>query len=349
MISASSYSSWQHRLRSVRRYFVLFAAVTTWAALAPAQEEEADAQTRTAARELARQGAEAYDNGDDQTALDRLDRAYALVPAPSISVMQARVLVRLGRWVEALDRYEKTRVTVLGPTAPEAFRQAVADATTEGEALRLRIPRLAVHVTTPNGPPPGLGVTLDGKPVPPELLDVERPLDPGSHDVAASAPGYEPVVRRVEVDEADNVALEIVLSLHLEPATPPSPEPQKTQAPNPRHAPRSDRMSTREVTGWAALGLGAAGVATGAVTGLIALRKKSRLDSICGPDGSGCPPGSKDDIASYRLNVRLSYVSFAVGIASAGAGGYLLLAGNHDSSHVAAAFGADGVTLSGRF
>jgi hypothetical protein len=324
-------------------------ALTSWAAAAPAQEVDEDAETRTAARELARQGAEAYDSGDDLTALDRLDRAYALVPAPSISVMQARVLVRLGRWVEALDRYETTRVAVLGPAAPEAFRQAVADAITEGEALRLRIPRLAVHVTTPNGPPPGLSVTLDGKPVPPELLDVERPLDPGAHEVMASAPGYEPVVRRVDLAEADNVALEIVLSLHLEPAASPPPAPPKAPAPKPQPAPRSDRMSTREVAGWAALGVGAAALATGTVTGLIALKRKSRLDGICGPDGSECPPSSEDDIDSYRLNVRLSYVSFAVGVASVGAGGYLLLAGQRDSSHVAALLGMDGVALSGRF
>jgi hypothetical protein len=348
MILVSSYLSWPHRLRLVWRSLVLFAVLSSWAGDAPAQEEGADAETRTAARELARQGAEAYETGDDQTALDRLDRAYALVPAPSISVMQARVLVRLGRWVEALDRYEKTRVAVLGPNAPDAFRQAVADAITEGEALRSRIPRLAVHVTTPYGPPPGLSVTLDGKPIPPELLDVERPLDPGSHEVRASAPGYEPIVRAVDLGEAENVALEIVLSLHLEPAASPPPSPPRKPAPPPP-APSRDRVRIREVAGWAALGVGAAAVATGTVTGLIALKKKSHLDGICGSDGSECPPGSDGDIDAYRLNVRLSYVSFAVGIASVGAGGYLLLAGDRDSSHVAAELGLDGVALSGRF
>jgi hypothetical protein len=347
MILVSRFWSSRCRPEFAWRTAVLCAALTGWAAHAPAQEEEADPETRTAARELARQGAEAYDSGDDQTALDRLDRAYALVPAPSISVMQARVLVRLGRWVEALDRYEKTRLAVLGPSAPDAFRQAVADATTEGEALRLRIPRLAVHVTTPYGTAPGLSVTLDGKPIPPELLDVERPLDPGSHEVMATAPGYEPILRSVDLAEADNVALEIVLSLHLEPASPP-PEPRKPPPPPPP-APRRDRTSTRDVVGWAALGLGAGAIATGTVTGIIALRKKSHLDGICGSDGSNCPPGSQGDIDSYRLNVRLSYVTFAVGIASVGAGGYLLLSGSRDSSHVAAAFGTDGVSLSGRF
>jgi hypothetical protein len=349
MTSVSDYLSRPHRLRPTWRSWVLFAVLTSWATHAQAQEEEAaDAETRTAARELARQGAEAYDSGDDETALDRLDRAYALVPAPSISVMQARVLVRLGRWVEALDRYEKTRVAVLGPNAPDAFRQAVADATTEGEALRSRIPRLAVHVTTTNGPPSGLNVLLDGKPVPPELLDVERPVDPGSHEVNASAPGYEPVVRSVDLAEADNVALEIVLSLHLEPAISPPPLPPKAPAPPPR-VPSGDRMSMRDVTGWAVLGVGAAALVTGTVTGIIALKKKSRLDGICGPDRSECPPGSEDDIDAYRLNVRLSYVTVAVGIASVGTGGYLLLAGNRRSSHVAAWLGTDGVALSGRF
>lgn len=346
MISVSSRSSRSNR---VAWWSVLvFLALMPWTPTASAQEVDVDAETRTAARELARQGVEAYEQGDNETALDRLDRAYALVPAPSISVVQARVLVRLGRWVEALDRYEKTRVFPLGSAAPDAFRQAVADAVTEGEALRARIPRLIVHVTTHSGSPDGLVVTLDGKPMPPELLDVQRPLDPGSHEVTASAPGYQPVERAVNLVEGEHKAVEIQLSPPRKPVQATKPEPPKTLAGPPQPMPHTDRTSTEEVAGWTVLGVGTAAIVAGTVTGLFALGKKSYLDKVCLVH-SECPPHAEDEIHSFRLNRTVAYVSFAIGAASVTAGGYLLLAGTHDSSHIAADIGLHSVGLSGRF
>src|SRR3972149_2702255 len=103
-----------------------------------ARAQEVDAQTRTLARDLAVQGAEAFEREDYVTALDRLNRAAALYPAPSIDVMRARALVRLGRLLEALDRYEETQRTPLAEDAPEAFRQAVSDAKREGAELHAR-------------------------------------------------------------------------------------------------------------------------------------------------------------------------------------------------------------------
>ena len=52
------------------------------------------AESRTAARDLASQGIEAFERHDYAAAIDRFERAFALVPAPSISVMHARSLVQ---------------------------------------------------------------------------------------------------------------------------------------------------------------------------------------------------------------------------------------------------------------
>src|SRR5689334_5824751 len=62
--------------------------------------QEDDPLKRSAARDLAIQGAEAYDAGDFSTALDRFTRASALVSAPTLLVMQARSFLALGRWLE---------------------------------------------------------------------------------------------------------------------------------------------------------------------------------------------------------------------------------------------------------
>src|SRR5262249_1729727 len=154
-----------------------------------------DAETRTMARELARHGAEAFDAKDFVTALDRFTRAEALFRAPSIVVMRARSLAALGRLVEALDAYEETQRMPLASNAPGGFGGAAHDAEREGEELGKRVPRLTLRVRADDGIEEGMQVLLDGKEVPSALLNVERPVDPGTHEIAAAAPGHASVTR----------------------------------------------------------------------------------------------------------------------------------------------------------
>ena len=113
---------------------------------APGHAQGADAEMRTVARELARQGADAFEQRDYATAMDRLTRAYSLFRAPTISLMQARALARLGRMVEALDKYEETQRLPLGDEPPDAFLKAVGEAKDEAQELRTRVPRISIQV-----------------------------------------------------------------------------------------------------------------------------------------------------------------------------------------------------------
>ncbi len=171
------------------------------------QAQDSGAEMRTAARDLAVQGAEAFDHQDYATALDRFGRAFTLVPAPSISIMQARSLAKLGRVLEALDRYERTQHMQLAEDAPEAFKQAVLDARREGEELWNRVPRLTIHVTVSAVSPNDLIILLDSKPVPGALLDIGRPIDPGPHQVTVRAQGYESETRAITLAPGDRTTL----------------------------------------------------------------------------------------------------------------------------------------------
>ena len=210
--------------------------------------QELDAETRTLARELARQGADAFDQADYATALDRLNRAYSLFHAPTISLMQARALARLGRLVEALDRYEETSRVPLDNDAPDAFRRAVSDAIREGQDVRARIPRLFIRVRSTHGAPQGLSVLLDGRPVPPALLNVERPIDMGSHEITATAPGYHSVTKSVMLGERGSATLDIDLdAMEAGPAAPgPVATAQLAEQPQPKWGMRSRRKQENE-------------------------------------------------------------------------------------------------------
>ena len=319
----------------------LFMAAT-WSSASHAQG--VDAETRTVARELARQGADAFERHDYATALDRLTRAFSLFRAPTISLMQARSLARLGRLVEALDKYEETHRMSLGDDAPDAFRQAANEAKGEAEELRGRIPRVLVRVRTPSGRTEGLKVQLDGKPLPPALLDVERPIDPGTHQISVTAPNCEPVMRSTTLAEGERAVLEIPLDSAAKPAPLTTSDPV---APTAETAPLPVTESSSTATwGWVGIGAGVAGLATSAVTGVIALDKKKSLDSVCRP---GCPPSAADDIDSFRTMRTISYVSLAAGVAILGIGGYVLLSGSRDSAHVGLSIGPGTAGVGGAF
>ena len=162
----------------------------TWSSASHAQG--VDAETRTVARELARQGADAFERHDYTTALDRLTRAFSLFSAPTISVMQARSLVHLGRFVEALDKYEETQRMSLGDDSPDAFRQAVNEAKSEAEELRARIPRLLIRVRTTSVRasrrwPPALEFYSCGSALSPLGRDTSGPSPKRTSDARSSA------------------------------------------------------------------------------------------------------------------------------------------------------------------
>ena len=296
-----------------------------------ARAEEPDAGTRMAARELAVSGADAFDKQDFATALDRFQRAESLYKVPSISVMVARCLARVGYVVEAVDKYEETLRVPLDAAAPEAFQRAVADATTEVEAVRSRVARLELRL--PADAPPGSRVMLDDRPVPPALLGIPKPVNPGTHHLSARAPGRVPYAADVTLPEGGRQTVEI--SLETAPSRAPS-------APVAEGAPRH-RTSALTIVLLAGGGLG---IAAGTVTGIAALSHKSSLDDACKP---GCPPNMSADLSAFRRDRTLSYLGFGLGLAAAGTGAYLLFHEGSSGSQVGALVLPGGAAVTGSF
>ena len=91
--------------RAMRRVWA--GLVLAWLALSPTigraqeqaplnDEEQLDAHTRTAARNLAAQAAEAFERQEYEEALDLFQRAGSLIQAPTIALMEARTLAARG-------------------------------------------------------------------------------------------------------------------------------------------------------------------------------------------------------------------------------------------------------------
>jgi len=301
---------------------------------------EVDSHTRTAARTLAAQGAEAFERRDYLAALDLFERAGALVAAPTIVLMQARTLVELGRWIDAADRYSFVTSLKSPDSDNPAFQAAVEAAASEYEALKVRLPLLKIKLQSARP----ADVWVDGRQLPAPLVGVDNPLDPGNHRIEVREHGREPIVREVLLQEGAREELLIILrddaSAARESATKPS-EPKSDSPPE-----LSARETRDDTLAWVALGSGAGATLLGVGTGLYALNKKSDLDAACNP---GCPPSFEDDIDSFRQFRTVSYVSFGVGAVGLAWGSYLLLSGEPRAPTVALRASTRGAWVEGSF
>jgi hypothetical protein len=155
-----------------------------WLSSSTAHAQTMDSTTRSTARQLGQEGVQAYQAGDYDLASERLERAYALVKAPSLAFWSAQALEQRGKLVEASERYlEATRLGIEDTSQTAVQEKAKADAQVAHDSLAPRIPRLtlALHGATASE----LEVTLDGSLLPTALLQTKMPVNPGPHEVVA--------------------------------------------------------------------------------------------------------------------------------------------------------------------
>jgi len=252
---------------------------------------------RDVARSIAQTGAGYFDNGDWERAREHFHRAYDLLKAPTLALMEARALVKLGHLVEATEAY--LRATIVGPDeTSEPFRKAAADARAENAALQRRVP--SIRVTLGEGDSP-TEVRLDGQVVPNQSLGTAMGLNPGTHVIAVTRNGYADSWESVTVQEGEERTLAI------------EPPPVAQTLPPSRSPPRPFM--------WTALATGGAGLVVGIVTGALAVDRKAKLDEMC--TGNACPPAAEAALGSYRNYKTVSTVGYLVGLVGVATGGVL--------------------------
>lgn len=223
-------------------------------ALSPslASAEEASEAAKKAARELGLEGIKLFDQEKYAEALDKLDRAYAVVHAPTLGLWSAQALVKLGRLVEASERYMEVRRMELPQDASAAFEDAQEAASREYEELQPRIPRIEIVVE--GAAPDSVQIFVDDLSVPASLLGTPHPVDPGSRKVRARR-GDETVEETVLLAEGEQkrVALEFPTSAAV---------PTPTAAAAADRSPEADRGGGvgQSTLGFIGIGVGGAGL-----------------------------------------------------------------------------------------
>lgn len=347
------------RLFATSTALVLFSVVEASVAQPQpvATAAEASDSARVAARRMTDEAAERFVAGEYEAARDLYRRASEADPGPVPVLGEARSLVKLGQLVAAEQRYSAVESYLLPSTDTEAARAAVNEARSELEQLRQRIPTLTITVAGPEANDPTVEVRIDGNPVKPALLGYPNPVDPGERVITLWVQGRKAVHVSVALQEGDRAP--IVLRAEQKdvaagPASAGAPAPV-VDGTAPRQsgteAPPRGGVDRRPI-GWIAVGVGAAGLVTGLVAGLVAEERHDVLVEHCPEDR--CPPEYHDDLDSFRQLRTVSTAGYVVGGVGLAAGLTLVLTARREPGEarptaLALQVGPAGAALRGRF
>jgi len=273
---------------------------------APSEREKQEAA------DLMDAGDELLASGRAEDALDRYRRADRIMEVPTTRIAVAHALAKIGRLVEARDAAVETQRMPPHPKEPAAFRLAREEAARLEREMSERIPTLAVTVQglaedeTPS-------VLIDGKPRPEPGTPIE--LNPGRHDVVAQVPGSPAMKQAFDLQERERRTVVLTVTPR-----------EREEAPK--------GAGGTPTLAYVGFGVGITGVAVGAVTGLVAMRRSTDLEDQCA--GTVCPTSYEDDIASARTMAKVSNITFAIGLAGLAVGtGALLFGGDGGSESTA--------------
>ncbi len=307
-------------MRALHRAIGLFG----WALIGVSLARPAWAQAevdRATARTLGVAGGKALEAKDYKAAEDDFRRADSLVHAPTLLLGLARALAGQGRLVEAQETYRRVVREGVAPGSPAAFQRAVDDAAREVEGVSSRVGAVTITVKGQGGETVNAQVTWDQVPVNGATLGVQRPADPGSHVLHVTADGYLPADLQVEVPAGGAVDAPVTLT-RAATGSPVVAGPDLSGSTSAAQTPAPGATGFG-VWPWVAFGVGGVGLATGIVTGILAVGKHSDIAGRC--SGNVCPPDQQSNIDGYNTLGTISTVGFVVGGVGAAAGVTLLV------------------------
>jgi hypothetical protein len=275
-------------------------------AAAPTHAARADDDPRARQSEvLIAEGIALREQGKDREALESFEMAQALLPSAKGTAQVALAQQALGRWVEAEAGLLRALASTSDPWIERnrgALEQALG-------TVRRQLAWLTVSTEAPMAE-----LWMEGRRVATIPLTEPLRVAAGVVIVEVRAAGYEPAVRRIEV-QAGVHANE---TLALEPLR--APDAQNVPAWLPARAPS-------RTAAWITAGAAAALISGGVVAHVVREQNASRYN-----DNSQClaPGRSRDDVCgSYRSTVDtatvLAVIGYVTGAAAAAVSAYFFL------------------------
>ncbi|HKO49588.1 MAG TPA: PEGA domain-containing protein [Polyangiaceae bacterium] len=317
--------------------------VAAWWLLCPlsaAAEEAKRPQSDVAvARQLFDWGLEHFRSGEFEAAASDFEAALRMKPHPSVLFNLGRAYAAAGRPIHAVNTLEQ----YLAQDDPNLNPQRRAQVTDLIAAQRRLFGTIRITATTP-----GIAIQLDGVAVGETPQSSAIPAPVGKHTIRGTRNGFVPTEVTIELDASPEQEVEV--NLEPQPQMPeatarpePIPKPKPTTAvvsiPPPK-APSSPRR-----IGVAALGVGVAALGVGSYFAVRAQDSWAERQQHCG--GGSCDARAVEAWRDAKRYAFATDVSMALGLVSAGAGIYLLIANSFAQSSTTGTRLSVGATSSG--
>ncbi|MBI4705600.1 MAG: hypothetical protein HY744_31285 [Deltaproteobacteria bacterium] len=270
-----------------------------------AAASEAD---RAEAVRLFREAQALYDKDELDAALEKFRRVDELLASPNARLYVGRCLRRLGRLPEAFEvMADAVRLATEKAKADPSYLQTRDAAAAERERVAAQIGRVVVAAADT---PAGIEIELGGRRIEPEMFGRELGVRPGEVWLRATAPGHEPLDRRLEVGAGAVATVAVAL---------------RPEGAGPGAEPARSGGGLR-TAGFVALGVGAAGMAAFAVAGLLADARYGSIEQECGRPPCR-DPKYEDLIAEGKTMDLAANVGLGLGLAALAAGTTMVVLG----------------------
>ena len=284
---------------------------------------------------------------DWTTACAKFRESHDREPAPGTLLNLADCEENAGKLLDALAHFEAaSRLSKPGTErATYASQRALA--------VERKVPRLTLRLHP--SAPTRTRVVLDGTPLEASRLGTPSPVNPGEHEIVITAPDRADVRSTVRLAVGEARVMDVDVGPALSSSTPSAPSASlPAQAPSPLAAgasspapqssapesPAPSSSSPLRTLGWVGVGVGAAGVGLGVLSGLLTLEARNTADQNC--TSSGCLPAGTDAQSRGRTWSGVSTFGFVTGVLGAAAGVTILALAPSRRAGVVAARSVDG-------
>jgi hypothetical protein len=285
------------------RWVLLSGAVVAFALRAAPAHAEGDS---AAAQALFDEAKALMGKGKHAQACPKLEESQRLDPGLGTLFNLAECNEKTGRIATAWGRYLEVAAGARSAGRGDAERVARGRA----DALQPKLPKLVIEVPV-SAQANGLEVTRDGQRVGDAQWGTAIPVDPGEHEVRATAPGRKPWQTKVQTPQArETRAIVPVLLVSDEPPaaaeSPPASTTDQAASPSPPPASEPPPAPTSTGSGQRTLGLVIAGVGVAALGGSVALgaMAKSQYDGVsCPKNECTRDAGAERDSAATKATI----------------------------------------------
>ena len=292
---------------------------------APANPERPPSSGQQALSSL-NQGKKLMAAGQYAQACTKIAESQSLAPEPTTLLQLALCHEKEGKIATAQNEFTTVIMQSTTPNSPTA-----KTAKQHADALLPKLPRLTIKVPA-GSESRGLQVTLDGLPVASSSWGIANPIDPGPHQIAATAKGTPPWSTTVNVTAPGEEKVVEVPGARVVDQLPPSestPEntaklenPFEGDAPAPPKEQAEPPQASRPALGYVIFGVGVVGTGVGTYYGLRAISLRKDSDAQC---ASGCNAQGVDLNNQAKTAAWISNFGIGFGLVGLAVGGYMLL------------------------